>query len=117
MPPATDIAATSTDTEYQRPRRQRYVGGVALPRGLDARSVVGRRFKALVRHYGEILGDPSPSEADCSLIRRCASQAVRLEQMDAERLAGHRIDEDAYIRLSGELRRGEATLGRHMAEA
>jgi hypothetical protein len=46
------------------------------------------------------------------LIRRCAAQALRLEELDIERMAGKPIDEDVYVRLSGELRRGEATLGR-----
>ncbi len=98
-------------------RPYRRASGVALPRELDGRTVVGRRYRALVEHYGLILGDPAPSEADASLIRRCAAQALRLEELDRERLAGHRIDEDTYIRLSGELRRGEATLGRLSMEA
>jgi hypothetical protein len=59
-----------------------------------------------------MLGDPAPSEADQSLIRRCSAQAIRLEELDIARLAGQPVNEDTYIRLSGELRRGESTLGR-----
>jgi hypothetical protein len=93
-------------------RSYRRAGGVALPKDLDGRSAVGRRFKSLCEHYSEILGDEKPCEADQSLIRRCAAQALRLEELDIERMAGKPIDEDVYVRLSGELRRGEATLGR-----
>jgi hypothetical protein len=93
-------------------RAYRRAGGVALPKDLDGRSAVGRRFKSLCEHYAQILGDEKPSEADASLIRRCSAQALQLEQMDLDRLAGKSVDMDTYIRLSGELRRGEATLGR-----
>ena len=100
-----------------RPRRARYVAGVEMPRDLDGRTLAARRYKALVLHYGAILGDENPSAADASLIRRCAATALRLEEMDAERLAGKQVSGDEYIRLSGELRRGEATLGRFSGEA
>jgi hypothetical protein len=99
-----------------KPRRARYISGVEMPR-IDGRTLGARRFRALVRHYAEILGDPKPSEADASLIRRCASQAIELEQMDLDRLRGRQVDMDVYVRLSGELRRGEATLGRFGGEA
>jgi hypothetical protein len=93
-------------------RAYRRAGGVALPKNLDGRSATGRRFKSLVAHYSEILGDSKPSEADASLIRRCAAQTIRLEELDIERMSGKPIDEDLYVRLSGELRRGESILGR-----
>jgi hypothetical protein len=93
-------------------RSYRRAGGVELPKDMDGRSAEGRRFKALVAHYSAILGDEKPAAADASLIRRCAYQALQLEQLDAERLAGKQVSGDEYIRLSGELRRGEATLGR-----
>jgi hypothetical protein len=93
-------------------RPYRRAAGVELPKTMDGRTVASRRYKALVSHYATMLGDPSPSEADASLIRRCAAQASTLEEMDLARLAGQRVDLDTYIRLSGELRRGEATLGR-----
>ena len=98
-------------------RPYRRANGVELPQELDGRTVLGRRFKALVAHYSEILGDKQPAAADASLIRRCAYQALRLEEMDAERLAGKQVSGDEYIRLSGELRRGEATLGRFSGES
>jgi hypothetical protein len=93
-------------------RSYRRAGGIALPKHLDGRTALGRRYKALCEHYAEILGDEKPREADASLVRRCAAQALRLEELDIERMAGKSIDEDVYVRLSGELRRGEATLGR-----
>jgi hypothetical protein len=99
-----------------KPRRARCVAGIEMPR-MDGRTLAARRYRALVRHYAEILGDPKPSEADASLIRRCASQAIELEQMDLDRLIGRRVDMDTYIRLSGELRRGESVLGRLSGEA
>jgi hypothetical protein len=97
-------------------RSYRRVAGVALPKNLDGRSALARRYKGLVAHYAQILGDENPGEADSSLIRRCAAQALRLEELDIERMAGRPIDEDVYVRLSGELRRGEATLGRFSGE-
>jgi hypothetical protein len=93
-------------------RCYRRAGGVELPKSMDGRTVIARRYKALVEHYGTILDDERPSAADASLIRRCAPQALELEQMDLDRLAGKSVDMDVYVRLSGELRRGEATLGR-----
>jgi hypothetical protein len=99
-----------------KPRRARYVAGIEMPR-MDGRTLAARRFRALVKHYAEILGDADPGEADASLIRRCAAIVLRLEEMDLERLTGHRISEDEYIRLSGELRRGESVLGRFSGDA
>jgi hypothetical protein len=77
-------------------RPYRRASGVELPKEMDGRTVVGRHYKALVAHYGAILGDPTPSEADAHLIRRCAAQALRLEEMDAARLAGPFLN--GYVR-------------------
>jgi hypothetical protein len=112
-----DSRASERLTRSRAKRSYRRVGGVALPKDMDGRSAMGRRFRELVRHYVGILGDERPGEADASLIRRCAYQALQLEQLDADRLAGKQVSGDEYIRLSGELRRGEATLGRFGGEA
>ena len=93
-------------------RRVCRVADVELPKHLDLRTVTARRLKALLSHYAEILGDEKPGAADASLILRCASQVVQLEAMDADRLSGKAIDNDLYVRICSELRRGEATLGR-----
>jgi hypothetical protein len=93
--------------------RDRVTNGRLLPGSVDLRSSSGRRFAHLVRSYTAELGG-EPSESQQSLVRQAASIQIRIEQLQADIVGGHRnVDSDEIIRLSSEHRRLVTGLQRH----
>ncbi len=77
----------------------------------DPRSAWSRRFSDLVvNHIRDLNVGDLLSEAQVSLIKRCASIECELERLDAMLSRGKAIDLDAYARVSGQLRRLFETL-------
>ena len=71
-----------------------------------------RRFRDLCElHEADIGGHASLSEAETSLVRRCATIEVQLEQMEGRLSKGEEVDFDLYTRCAGHLRRLLETLG------
>jgi hypothetical protein len=81
----------------------------------DPNSAWSRRFHDLiVGHVNDVSAGAGPnalSDAQLSLIRRCASIECELERLDAMLSRGEAVDMDAYARVSGHLRRLFETLG------
>lgn len=78
----------------------------------DPRSAWSRRFHDLVvSHMNDLGGADLLSEAQFSLIRRCAALECELERLDARLSAGETVDLDSYGRCAGHLRRIFETLG------
>jgi hypothetical protein len=83
-----------------------------LPRGLDARSARGRRWKEVHRSLVEATGgEDSLTESRRALIRRCASLVVLGEDLDARIVAGDVVDPLEVVRVSGQLSRTLRELG------
>jgi len=78
----------------------------------DGRGPWARRFKDLVAlHVEDLGGSACISEAQASLIRRCAAIEVELEQLEGQMSQGSDVDLDRYVRMAGGLRRILETLG------
>jgi hypothetical protein len=78
----------------------------------DANSAWSRRFHDLVvGHVADLGGADLLSEAQFSLIRRCASIECELERLDARLSRDEAVDMDAFARIAGHLRRLFETIG------
>ena len=85
--------------------RQLFVDG-------DSTSAWARRYHDLTcGHVNDLGGADLLSEAQFSLIRRCAAIECELERLDAMLSRGEEVDIDAYGRVAGHLRRIFETLG------
>lgn len=89
-------------------------GSRLLP-GVDGRSVWARRCRDLIEAHVSDLGGPQMiSEAEKSIVRRCATLTVELERMEtAFATAGEADDRslDLYQKTAGSLRRLLESLG------
>lgn len=112
--PNTSLPAGTTPPAPRKPsRRSRVTNGAALPATGDGNSMWGRRFADLLASHVSDLGGPDAglSEAQISLVRRCATIEVELEAMEAKLSNGQDVDLDVYGRLLGHLRRALESLG------
>ena len=79
--------------------RSRVSNGTLLLQGIDGRSASARRFRDLIRSYGEDFD--VASEADETLIRTAAMLTLRCEGMTAAMLRGERTEGDDIVRMPG----------------
>ena len=78
----------------------------------DGNSAWTRRFKDLVAgHASDLGGYDILSEAQISLIRRCAAMEIQLEDFEGRMSKGEDVNLDLYTRTTGHLRRYLETLG------
>ena len=110
---ATQAVAKSKPIDQRSPKirsrvtngRQSYVDG-------DGNSAWARRWRDLVAlHIADLGPAETLSEAQTSLIRRCATIEIELEAMEGRLSKGEPADLDAYTRACGHLRRVLETLG------
>jgi hypothetical protein len=93
--------------------RARLTNGTHLPRGIDGRSAVARRFKDVVDSLtAELGGERALSVVELGTVRHIAALTVRAEQLQLSILRGQNINHDELIRLSSEERRALAALKR-----
>jgi hypothetical protein len=96
------------------PSRQRsaVTNGSKILHDADGNSAWTRRYKDLIASHASDLGGMEVlSEAQASLIRRCAAMEVELEAMEAKLSKGEEINLDLFTRTAGHLRRYLASLG------
>jgi hypothetical protein len=78
----------------------------------DSRSAWSRRFHdLLVGHVSDLGGAELLSEAQNSLIRRCAAMECELERLEAQLSRYEPVDMLRYAQVAGHLRRIFETLG------
>jgi hypothetical protein len=98
-------------TRARRPRSAITSGRKLFVEG-DPNSAWSRRFHDLVLgHVSDAGGFDLLSDAQLSLIKRCAAIECELERLDARLSAGEEVDLDSYGRCAGHLRRLFETLG------
>jgi hypothetical protein len=89
--------------------RSRITNGNALLPGVDGRSVWARRCRDVINlHISDLGGDDNVSEAEKSIIRRCAALTVELEHLEfLFATAGEATADqlDLYQRTANSLRR------------
>lgn len=85
--------------------RSAVTNGSRLLDGIDGRSPAARRFRDLVQAFETEIGGDQPSELQRGLVRQAAALALRAEQLQAAIVRGEMVDDDHFIRLSGEARR------------
>jgi hypothetical protein len=118
----TPIAKAQAVTRRMPPnkgQRSKVTNGKSMFVNGDGNSAWTRRFKDLVEnHADDIGGYELLSEAQVSLIRRCATLEIELEDMEGQLSKGEEVDLDLYGRIAGHLRRYLETLGikRQMVE-
>jgi hypothetical protein len=78
----------------------------------DGNSAWARRWRDLIELHVADLGPPEAlSEAQVSLVRRCATIEIELEAAEGRLSKGEEVDLDAYTRAAGHLRRILESLG------
>jgi len=93
-------------------QRSRVTNGTAMFVDGDGNSAWTRRFKDLfAAHASDAGGSDLLSEAQISLIRRCATMELQLEDWEGQMSKGLDIDMDKYGRIAGHLRRYLEVLG------
>jgi hypothetical protein len=93
-------------------QRSKVTNGKSMFVNGDGNSAWTRRFKDLVaNHADDIGGYELLSEAQVSLIRRCATLEIELEDMEGQLSKGEEVNLDLYGRIAGHLRRYLETLG------
>jgi hypothetical protein len=100
-----DSAATPT---RKRTARSRVTNGWPFPEGTDGRSSTARRYRDLISELTrehEQGGERALTGTDLALVRQCAGLMVRCEQEQSRIVRGESANEDALIRMSGEVRR------------
>jgi len=99
----------------KNPQRSRITNGSALLPGVDGRSAWIRRCKDVIAaHLSDLGGADSVSEAEHSIVRRCATLTVELERLEAVfATAGEATADqlDLYQRTANSLRRHLETIG------
>jgi hypothetical protein len=96
--------------------RSRITNGKVLVSGVDQRSEWVRRCKDIIElHLSDLGGSDNCSEAERSIVRRCAVLTTQLEQLEVKFAqaegAAFSKDLDLYVRASGNLRRLLAAVG------
>jgi hypothetical protein len=92
--------------------RSRVTNGRTLFVEGDGRGPWARRWRDLCEaHIADLGGAASLSEAQRSLIRRCATIEVELERIEGRLSGGESCDLSAYATAAGHLRRILETLG------
>ena len=96
--------------------RSRITNGSLLPGIVDARSTWARRLRDLIAlHTSDLGGADNISEAERSIVRRCAVLTTQLERLEAKFAEADgdasAKDLDLYQRTAGNLRRLLTTLG------
>jgi hypothetical protein len=98
-----------------RTARSRITNGSALLPGVDGRSVWARRCRDVIDlHISDLGGANNVSEAEKSIIRRCAALTVELEHLEflfATAGAATPDQLDLYQRTANSLRRHLETIG------
>src|SRR5262245_39276817 len=80
--------------------------------GVDGRSPIARRVRDIFQDLTSDLGGIDLlSTAQLQLCRRCALLSVTCETIEAEYVAGERVDTEAFGKASERLRRLLQTLG------
>ena len=98
--------------EPPRRIRSRVTNGSAPFVEGNGRSAWSRRWKDVCAlHAADLGGMATLSEAQGSLIRRCATLEVELERLEGQMSLGQEVDLDLYARVAGHLRRCLETLG------
>jgi hypothetical protein len=86
--------------------RSKVSNGTRLLAGVDGRSATARRFRDLIAELTiEAGGGEGLSAAERGAIRQAAAILLRAEQVQAAIVKGEPVDNDEFIRLSGEARR------------
>jgi hypothetical protein len=112
--PANGNRRSPTSRFGSRAKRPRsaVTSGRSLFIGGDPHSKWSRRFHDLIVGHVSDLGGPEVlSEAQFSLIRRCAAMECELERLDAQLSRDEPVDMDRYGRAASHLRRIFETLG------
>src|SRR5215203_5415312 len=92
-------------TSVSLTNRSAVTNGTRVLNGVDGRSASGRRFRDLIRDFGEPFGGlKALTGSDRVLVKQAAALALRAESMQAAIVNGEAVDHDALIRLSGEAR-------------
>jgi hypothetical protein len=120
VPPSQRDRATITARSGKRrksPRRSRMTNG-SFPVVVDERLAWARRVKDLIAlHSNDLGGEDAISEAERSIIRRCAVLTTQLERLEVKfaQADGDASvkDVDLYQRTAGNLRRLFAAIGVH----
>ena len=107
----TPLARQVSDARPSR-LRSRVTNGRTLFVEGDGRGPWARRLRDLCEaHAADLGGAECLSEAQRSLIRRCATIEVQLEQMEGQLCDGKTCDLSKYATAAGHLRRILETLG------
>jgi hypothetical protein len=78
----------------------------------DSSSAWSRRYRDIcASHVSDLGGRPALSESEYSLIKRCSTLEIELEQMEGKLSMGQEIDLDLFQRTANSLRRIFETLG------
>lgn len=85
-------------------------GGIELPR-VDGRTVAARRFRDIVTGIEREIGS-TLTEIERSTVREMAMLMLRADQLQAAVVRGESINDDALIRLAGQIRRQRDALDR-----
>ncbi len=81
------------------------------PEGIDGRSTDARRFKDLIAGFAAPYGGESAlTVGEQALVRNAAAMSLKLEQMQADAVAGKPIDSEQLTRLSNSVQRTLASL-------
>ena len=108
------FTGTATAVDQKRKGRARLTNGgvLGLLSGVDMRSVVGRRYKDLVRAIVvDQGGEARISEVRLQLIRRFAAGSCLTEEMESRMANGEEIDVEQHCQLSSTLVRLSSRLG------
>jgi hypothetical protein len=92
-----------------KPRRARYVAGIALPRVADGRTRAAKRFRVLVSQFALELGNDL-SAADQALVKQAAHLVLAGEQLQAASISGEPVSADELVRVNSEARRALSIL-------
>ena len=95
------LVASSREFDPKSHGRSKITNGKWLPRGIDGRSPMARRFRDLVQQFSkEIAGEEPLSPADLALVKQTAGVIVRSESIQADIMRGVSINDDELVRLS-----------------
>jgi len=109
-PSARPRAITSAKT--QRLGASAVTNGNRLLQDGDPNSAWSRRYADLARlHVDDLGGVDAVTEAQISLVRRCAAIEVELERLEGFMSRGAEVDLDSFARVSGTLSRMLRALG------
>ena len=109
---ATDQTPPRTLKARGPQQRSAVTNGTRILTNADGNSMWTRRYRDLIAgHASDLGGYDLLSEAQVSLIRRCAAMEIELEAMEGRLSRGEDVNLDLYTRTAGHLRRYLETLG------